>query len=143
MILADEQITGAAGPNGALPAGNVLWALTDHLGSVRDLVSYNETTDKITLENHIKYNAFGEIISESNANVDHIFGFTARERDNESSLNYYRNRYYNPTTGRFLTADPIRDDFENSYRYVNNDPVNNVDPSGLRKKKKKWTSKSK
>ena len=35
----------------------------------------------------------------------------------------------------FLTADPIRDDFENSYRYVNNNPVNNVDPSGLMEKK--------
>ena len=27
----------------------------------------------------------------------------------------------------------MRDDFENSYRYVNNDPVNNTDPSGLQK----------
>ena len=110
--------------------------MTDHIGSVRDLVSYDADDDRITLEAHIKYNAFGEIISETDATgaavtTDHIFGFTARERDNESDLNYYRNRYYDPTTGRFLTADPIEDDFENSYRYVNNDPVNNVDPSGL------------
>ena len=111
--------------------------MTDHIGSVRDLVSYDANDDEITLEAHIKYNAFGEIISETDADDnavtdnDHIFGFTGRERDKESDLYYYRNRYYDPTTGRFLTADPVEDDLENTYRYVNNDPVNNIDPSGL------------
>ena len=144
MILADEQLTGATGPGGELLAGNVLWALTDHLGSVRDLVAFEDTNndtikDTAVVKNHIKYNAFGNIKSEKDEfgnapTVDHIFGFTARERDKESDLYYYRNRYYDPTTGRFLTADPIRDDFENTYRYVNNDPVNRIDPSGLRDK---------
>ena len=106
-----------------------LWALTDHLGSVRDLVAFENNVTVV--QNHIKYDAFGNIKSESNANIEHIFGFTARERDNESDLNYYRNRYYSPSTGRFLTADPIRDDFENTYRYAANNPVSNVDPSGL------------
>ena len=135
-ILADEEV-GDRHPDGSFKEGDVIWALTDHIGSVRDLVSYDAGDDKITLEAHIKYNAFGEIISETDADDnavtdnDHIFGFTARERDNESTLNYYRNRYYDPTTGRFLTADPIEDDFENSYRYVNNNPVNRTDPSGL------------
>ena len=146
MILADEQLTGATGPGGELLAGNVLWALTDHLGSVRDLVAFEDTNndtikDTAVIKNHIKYNAFGEIVSESDPTVEHIFGFTGRERDKESDLYYYRNRYYDPTTGRFLTADPIRDDFENSYRYAGNDPVNNVDPSGLMEKKAKLTQK--
>ena len=136
MILADEQLTGATGPGGELLAGNVLWALTDHLGSVRDLVAFEDTNndtikDTAVIKNHIKYNAFGEIVSESDPTVEHIFGFTGRERDKESDLYYYRNRYYDPTTGRFITADPVRDDFENTYRYVNNDPVNRTDPSGL------------
>jgi RHS repeat-associated protein len=41
-------------------------------------------------------------------------------------------RYYDPSTGRFLSEDPIRWDAgdENLYRLTGNDPVNKVDPSG-------------
>ncbi|MCF6244408.1 MAG: RHS repeat-associated core domain-containing protein, partial [Sulfurovum sp.] len=60
------------------------------------------------------------------------YGYTGRETDQED-LYYYRARYYDPTTQRFLSRDPI--EFEagdfNFYRYVGNDPVNCVDPSGL------------
>jgi len=48
-------------------------------------------------------------------------------------LYYYRARYYDPSIGRFISSDPIEfqaGDF-NFYRYVGNDPVNFVDPSGL------------
>ena len=57
---------------------------------------------------------------------------TTREAD-QADLYYYRARYYDPTTQRFLSKDPI--EFEsgdfNFYRYVGNDCVNFVDPSGL------------
>lgn len=45
----------------------------------------------------------------------------------------FRARDYNPDTGRFLSEDPIGfyGGDTNLYRYVNNDPVNFVDPSGL------------
>jgi RHS repeat-associated protein len=59
--------------------------------------------------------------------------FTARELDLETGLYYYRARYYDPTTGRFLSEDPIefsgRD--VNFYAYSSNDPVNYRDPTGL------------
>ena len=48
-------------------------------------------------------------------------------------LYYYRARYYDARIGRFISSDPIEfqaGDF-NFYRYVGNDPVNFVDPSGL------------
>lgn len=41
-------------------------------------------------------------------------------------------RYYNPSTGRFLSEDPIGfagKDF-NLYRYVKNNPLRYTDPSG-------------
>ena len=44
-----------------------------------------------------------------------------------------RARYYSPSLHRFLSLDPIEHasgDY-NWYRYVGNDPVNRVDPSGL------------
>jgi RHS repeat-associated protein len=42
-------------------------------------------------------------------------------------------RFYDPTTGRYISADPIGffgGDF-NLYAYVNNDPVNGVDPGAV------------
>jgi RHS repeat-associated protein len=58
--------------------------------------------------------------------------FTGREWDPETGLYYYRARYYDPKIGRFISEDPI--DFEggvNFYSYVENNPVNLVDPEGL------------
>lgn len=38
-------------------------------------------------------------------------------------------RHYDPETGQFVSADSVEDDV-NAYRYVRNNPVNRVDPSG-------------
>jgi RHS repeat-associated protein len=64
--------------------------------------------------------------------VSNPFGFTARERDAESGLMFYRARYYDPKLGRFISQDPIGFDGGdlNLYRYVFNDPANLTDPSG-------------
>jgi len=40
-------------------------------------------------------------------------------------------RYYNPTTGQFLNVDPLVVVTGSAYGYVDDDPVNNADPSGL------------
>ena len=59
------------------------------------------------------------------------FGFTGREPD-ETGLVYYRARYYDPTTARFASRDPIGlQGGINLYAYVNNNPVNFSDPEGL------------
>lgn len=42
----------------------MFWALTDHLGSVRDLVDNSGT-----VLNHIVYDAFGGVTSQTNASV--------------------------------------------------------------------------
>ena len=60
--------------------------------------------------------------------------FTGCEFDSESELYYYRARYYDPALGRFLSADPIgfAGQDTNFYRYVENNPLNRTDPSGLK-----------
>jgi len=61
------------------------------------------------------------------------FGFTGQRIDLETSgLYYYRARHYSPAWGRFLQVDPIG--YSGGvilYAYVNNDPLNLVDPTGL------------
>jgi len=54
-------------------------------------------------------------------------------------LYYYKARFYSPTLGRFLQTDPIgyKDDM-NLYAYVQNDPMNRVDPSGLYWFRQSW-----
>jgi len=61
------------------------------------------------------------------------FGFTGQEFDEETGLSYYDARYYNPELGRFISVDPAGLDASdaNFYRYVNNNPVTFVDPTGL------------
>src|SRR5262249_28890184 len=84
------------------------------------------------IRDHIVYNSFGLIQSQTNPSVTPRFAYTGREYDPETGLQYYRSRYYDPATGRFLSED--RAGFAagdpNLYRYVDNDPTNATDPTG-------------
>ncbi len=50
-------------------------------------------------------------------------------QDDESGLVYMRARYYEPTSGRFVSQDPGHHN-ANWFIYGKDDPVNNVDKSG-------------
>ena len=60
------------------------------------------------------------------------FLFQGREYDYDTALYYFRNRWYEPETGRWLSPDPIGiSGGLNLYAFCENDPINYVDPSGL------------
>jgi RHS repeat-associated protein len=84
-----------------------------------------------TLLNSDIYDAFGNITA-STGSFANPFQYTARDNDSETGLRYYRARYFDSVTGRFLSEDPI--EFAggtNFYRYVENSPLNYLDPFGL------------
>ena len=107
--------------------GEVRWALSDHQGSVRDVVD-----SQGNVLNHLTYNSYGQVTSETNPDVDFRFGYTGRERDEETGLYYYRARYFDPAVGTFVSADPLGFGAgdSNLYSYVSNSPTNFTDPSG-------------
>ncbi len=105
--------------------GTISWSLGDRQGSVVDLVDEDGT-----VLNHFVYDSFGNRTQTSG--VEFRYGYTGRELDGETGLYYYRARYYEPITGRFISEDPIGFGAgdTNLYRYVNNSPTNYTDPSG-------------
>ena len=59
------------------------------------------------------------------------FRYTGREWDPETSLYYYRARYYDAGAGRFLSEDPIGfNGGVNFYAAVSNNPLYATDPFG-------------
>jgi RHS repeat-associated protein len=107
--------------------GQTRWTLTDHLGSVRDVVS----DTGVTL-GRITYDSFG-LVANTTGIVDTLFRYTARPGLATTGFYDYRARVYDPRIGQFLSEDPIgfTAGDPNLRRYVGNEPTRYTDPSGL------------
>jgi RHS repeat-associated protein len=98
----------------------------DGLGSVTSLTNTSGANAQT-----YTYDSFGNLTA-SSGSLTNSFRYTAREFDTETSLYYYRARYYDPAAGRFLSEDPsgFREGV-NFYKYGGNNAVNLTDPMGL------------
>lgn len=85
-------------------AGNVLWALSDNLGTIRDIADLSGSTTSIT--NHRRFSAFGKLASETNAAVDMLFAFTGKLLDENTGLQD-RQRIYIAGRSTFLVNQDL------------------------------------
>jgi RHS repeat-associated protein len=137
QLMADEQISSLT--NASL--NETLWALTDHLGSVRDVVD-NAGSVRV----HKDFDAFGNVQSETHYNassstvtsgqagyVELAFGYTGKLFEAWTGLQYNNARWYDAKVGRWINHDPIgfAGGTDNLYEYVGNAPTMFTDPTGL------------
>ena len=97
----------------------------DALGSV-----IGETNSAQTVTTSFAFEPYGTT-TQSGTSTGNSQQYTGRENDG-TGLYYYRARYYNPSTSRFISEDPIG--FRggtNIYAYTNGNPISYRDPLGL------------
>ena len=105
-------------------AGVVSYFLADHLGSV---VQQTNASAAVTMTR--QYDPYGAPLQGATTSG---YAFAGREWDCETGLYFYRARYYDPKTGRFISEDPIGfGGGGNFYGYVTGNPTNLIDPFGL------------
>jgi RHS repeat-associated protein len=64
--------------------------------------------------------------------IGNPYYFAGRRLDQETGLYYFRYRYYDSEIGRFINPEPESVITQlNYYSYVDNNPVNFADPTGL------------
>jgi RHS repeat-associated protein len=140
IALVETRSLDTAGDNDG-PRQLIRYQLTNHLGSVAI-----ELDDAAGLISYEEYSPYGSTTYQA---VRHLteaakrYRYTAKERDDESGLDYYGARYYAAWLGRWTSPDPAggltsigtRDGgtarlVTTEYGYVNGRPINANDPDG-------------
>lgn len=126
-----KDSTWAYGPSGFVPLGKETQGrfysiIPDHLGTPMELL---DETGGIAWS--ASYHLFGEIKRHQGNGPDCEIRFPGQWFDSETGFHYNRFRYYNPSTGIYISQDPIglRGGI-NPYAY-GIDPLNWIDPFGL------------
>ena len=123
------------------------WNLADHLGTIRDVATYNFPSGGTSLADTLTYDAFGNLLSESNAAGGPLVKYTGKFRDPVTGKPHQRENTgikiagTMPRTARWLSRDPIgfAAGDANLYRYVGNGPTRATDPIGLQAYAYPWS----
>jgi RHS repeat-associated protein len=111
-------------------AGSTVYYHVDGLGSTRVLT---DTQGQVIAS--YDYEAFGELINSTGSAANNYL-FAGEQYDANLGDYYLRQRFYNPSTGRFGRRDTwegsVNDPLSlHKYLYAHGNPVINIDPSGL------------
>ena len=102
---------------------NTYYHHTDHLGTT---VCITNSSGTVVWE--CEKDAFGHIVTKTNSSF--APNFTGKFLDENTGLYYFNARWYDPSSGRFITEDPAKDD-RNWLVYCGNNPLKYIDPYGL------------
>ncbi len=117
--------------------GETLWLLQDNQQTVTDVARFaqldSDTAREPELVNHLQYDAFGNIISQTNPEYQPLQTYTGQILDDVTGLMYYDARWFDPGINQFVSNDPIgfAAGDANLRRYVGNSNPNATDPSGM------------
>ena len=129
VLLKDGPVQYVYGPGGSpleqISGSTVLWLHHDQLGSTR-LVTDTSGSNKATYS----FDAYGNLTS-TTGTITNPFRFAGEYRDAESGLLHLRARYYDPSTGQFISRDPAVALTRQPYSYGYDNPLNMTDPTGL------------
>lgn len=122
-----ENEGGERGASLLIENGEGSWIpLTDLTGNISQI----EDTTGSVCESYT-FDLFG-IESEKTDTPLSPWRYSGKRIDEESGLVYFGHRYYDPTLGRWITADPKGYSAgPNLYAYVNNSPIAHLDQYGL------------
>jgi RHS repeat-associated protein len=113
---------------GALTSSGTQFYLTDTLGSV--VSTFSNTAGSAAILGNQVYDPYGTQ-GYNAGTMATAKGFTGQYAD-PTGLDYYNARYYDPVTGRFLSADVKQDNLHgfDPYAYVQGNPETKNDPTG-------------
>ena len=119
-----------------LAGGNFWNGTTGTTTQEKQEVAENQLALGTVMEKY-EYDVYGKVIIRdrngtvlSQSAIKNPIMFQGQRYDEETGLYYFKSRYYDPEHGRFITRDPAGEGI-NLYAFVNNNPINFVDPFGL------------
>ncbi len=115
----------AGGLHVARVTTDTFWYHCDALGSPRRMTDRSGSAVW-----NCFYYPFGEQKWPESEQISNSHQFTGKEWDTDMSLNYFCQRYYDPSIGRFMALDPERPAASSPYAYCYNNPLRFIDPLG-------------
>jgi RHS repeat-associated protein len=111
-------------------SGKILLCVTDQAGTPRELLGLSGSVEWAA-----QFSTWGLVADEKATGTKCGLRFQGQWFDAESGLHYNWHRYYDPTTGQYLSPDPVGiQGGPQIYGYVQN-PLTWIDPMGLKGKR--------